>query len=122
MKNILSKIVIFSFLVSLLSCFPEKIEMDEISDIFITWSPLKIYVNENVSLGDGSRGVTWRQWTFPANGVCKIVDSDELTSSESVVHATFLQPGTFDVRLEAKFIDPALTLDSLITVTVLPNP
>lgn len=122
MKNKLSKIIIFSILTSLLSCFPEKIEMDEISDIFITWSPLEIYVDENVSLGDGSRGETWRLWTFPGNGVCKIVDSDGLTSGERVVHATFYQPGSFDVRLQAEFIDPALTLDSLITVTVLANP
>jgi hypothetical protein len=104
---------------SLFSCVPDKIEMNEISDIFITWTPLTINVNEDVSLGDGSRGETGRLWTFPGGGVCEIKGSSELTSTEPRVHATFFKAGSFDIRLQAEFIDPTIKLDSLITITVL---
>lgn len=118
MKNLIYKAFLFLSMVSLLSCKPDEIEMNEISDIFITWTPLTIKVNGEVSLGDGSRGVTNRLWTFPGGGVCEIKGSNELTSTEPRVHAIFLKSGSFDVRLQADFIDPSLKLDSLITITV----
>lgn len=118
MKSKLIIILSVSILVLLYACTPEEIEMNEISDIFITWSPLTINVNDSVSLGDGSRGETWRKWTFPEGGVCKIIGSNELTSAERVVHAIFYVPGLYDVRLQAEFINPSIHLDSLITITV----
>lgn len=121
MKRKLITILSVSILVLFYACTPEEIEMNEISDIFITWSPLSINVNDSVSLGDGSRGETWRKWTFPEGGVCKIIGSNELTSDERVVHAIFYAPGLYDVRLQAEFINPSLQLDSLITITVLEN-
>lgn len=119
MKNKIYKTFLLLFLVSLFSCFPDEIEMNEISDVFITWTPLTINVDGEVSLGDGSRGETSRLWTFPGGGVCEIKGSDELTSTEPRVHAVFFTPGSFDVRLQAEFIDPTIKLDSLITITVL---
>jgi hypothetical protein len=121
MKNKVLIIFLFSILGLTYSCTPEEIEMNDISDVFITWSPLSIHANDSVSLGDGSRGELWRQWTFPGGGVCKIIGSNELTSTERIVHAIFYSPGLFDVRLQAEFNDPSLQLDSLITITVLPN-
>ncbi|NQU88521.1 MAG: PKD domain-containing protein [Mariniphaga sp.] len=111
--------LLLALVVGLFSCLPDEFEMNEFSDVFITWSPLTIKVNGDVSLGDGSRGETSRLWTFPGNGVCEIIGSNELTSTERIVHAIFFQPGTYDVRLQAEFNDPTVTLDSLITITVL---
>ena len=119
MKNKILIAILFSIFALIYSCSPEEVKMNEFSDIFITWSPLTINVNDSVSLGDGSRGEISRLWTFPGGGVCKIIGSDELTSTERVVHAIFYQSGLYDVRLQAEFIDPVVTLDSLITITVL---
>ena len=119
MKNKILILLFLSILCFIHACTPEEIEMNDISDIFITWSPLSIHVNDSVSLGDGSRGEVWRKWTFPEGGVCKIIGTNELTSSERVVHGIFYAPGLYDVRLQAEFNDPSIQLDSLITVTVL---
>ncbi|MDK2978032.1 MAG: hypothetical protein PWP52_746 [Bacteroidales bacterium] len=119
MKNKIYKTSLLLILVFLFSCSPDEIEMNEFSDIFITWSPLTIHVNEDVSLGDGSRGETSRLWTFPSGGGCEIKGSSELTSTERIVHATFFKAGNYDIRLQAEFIDPSIKLDSLITITVL---
>jgi len=119
MKRIFRQSIIILFLIGMFSCLPDKFELDDISDIFITWSPLTIKVDGEVSLGDGSRGVTDRLWTFPGDGVCKIVGTNDLTSKEPVVHAVFYKSGTYQVRLRADFVNPEIKLDSLITITVL---
>lgn len=119
MKKIFKQLIIILSMISMYSCLPDKFELDDISDIFITWSPLSIKVDGEVSLGDGSRGVTNRLWTFPGDGVCKIVGTNDLTSKEPVVHAVFYKSGIYKVRLQADFVNPEIKIDSLITITVL---
>lgn len=123
MNSLLKKIGIFAAgACFLFACTPEEIEINEYSAVFVTWSPLTINVNGEVSFADGSRGVKQRLWTFPGKDIADIKGSDnDETSTERIVHAVFLQPGTFGVRLQTEFNDPSVTLDSLITVTVLEN-
>ncbi|MDT0689086.1 PKD domain-containing protein [Salegentibacter sp. F188] len=107
-------------LVGLFSCQPEDPPLNDFSHIFIDWSPRTINVNDSVSILDGSRGVQERLWTLPGGGVVDIIGSDnDATSTERILHAKFLQPGEYDIRLQDQFNDPSVTLDSLITITVL---
>lgn len=122
MKNKILTIIFLLGLVGLFSCQPEEFELANVSDIFITWSPLTVNVNNEVSLADGSRGVKSRLWTFPGNGLVDILgSSDDEVSTERIVFAVFKQPGVFPVRLQADFNNPNVVLDSIITVTVLDN-
>lgn len=123
MKNkILFTILLFG-LISLFSCKPESINIpaNEFSDVFITWSPLTINVNGEVSIADGSRGVKKRLWTISGDGVDILRSDNDETSTDRIIYATFSQPGVFNVRLQSEFDDPKVTLDSIITVNVLDN-
>ena len=104
------------------SCQPEEFELTEISYPFVTHSSLTVNVDGEVSFGDGSRGVLSRIWTFPEGNVVSILGSENsTTSSEEIIHATFLKSGVYGVRLQAGFIDPQVSLDTTLTVTVLDN-
>lgn len=107
-------------LVALYSCQPEDPPLNEFSHVFIDWSPRTINVNDSVSILDGSRGVRERTWTIPGGGVADIIgtDNDE-NYSERIIHVKFFEPGEYNIRLQAEFNDPNVSLDSLIPVTVL---
>lgn len=118
MKALFKLVYLGVSLAFFISCTPDKVEMMEYSAPFIANSPLTINVDGEVSLTDGSRGVRDRLWTFPGGGVVTVNGQSATTSSDQIVHATFLQSGTFDVRLQTNFNDPSVTLDTTITVTV----
>jgi len=117
------KILAYTLIVALgglFSCQPEDPPLNDFSTVFIDWSPRTINVNDSVSILDGSRGVKERLWTLPGGGVVDIIGSDnDATSTERILNAKFSQPGEFDIRLQDQFNDPIVTLDSLITITVL---
>jgi FOG: PKD repeat len=102
----------------LISCTPETVEPMEYSAPFIANSPLTINVDGEVSLTDGSRGVRDRLWTFPGGGVVTVNGQSATTSTDQIVHATFLQSGSYSVRLQTNFNDPSVSLDTTIVVTV----
>ncbi|MDR1557044.1 MAG: hypothetical protein LBS88_08455 [Tannerellaceae bacterium] len=113
---------LFSGVLILFACQPEEIKMNEFSYVFVTWSPLLINVGGEVDLADGSRGVKSRLWTFPVGGGVDILNSgNDVTSTERIVYAVFHNPGVYGIRLQAEFNDPTVTLDSIITVTVIDN-
>lgn len=119
MKNYRLSILFLLGLVAIFSCQPEEIKPADFSAVFVTWSPLTIKVNGDVSVADGSRGVKSRLWTFPGGEIADIKGSDnDVTSTERIVHATFLKPGKYGIRLQTEFNDPGVKLDSIITVTV----
>ncbi|WP_373059398.1 PKD domain-containing protein [Zunongwangia sp. H14] len=120
MKNHKILLLTVMAIASLVSCQPEDPPLNEFSDVFIDWSPRTINVNDSVSILDGSRGVKERLWTLPGGGVVDVIGSDnDATSTERILHTKFLAPGVFDIRLQDQFNDPSVTLDSLITITVL---
>ncbi|WP_439487754.1 PKD domain-containing protein [Algoriphagus sp.] len=122
MKNRLMYITFLLAIGGFFSCQPEEFELTEISYPFVTHSPLTINVDGEVSFGDGSRGVVTRIWSFPEGNVVSILGSESTTtSSEEIVHATFLKPGEYGVRLQVGFKDPQVTLDTTLNVTVLDN-
>lgn len=101
------------------SCQPEEFVLDDISYAFVTHSSTTINVNEEISFGDGSRGVVSRLWTFP-QGVADILGAeDDVNSEEKIVHAKFKVPGSHLVRLQTAFKNSQVTLDTLIEVRVL---
>lgn len=120
MKNRLIYLAFMLVIGGFFSCQPEEFELMEISYPFVTHSPLTINVDGEVSFGDGSRGVLTRTWFFPEGNVVSIHGSENTTtSSEKIVHAKFLKPGVYGVRLQAGFLDPQVTLDTTLTVKVL---
>jgi len=117
--KILSFVCLFA-LVGFFSCQPNDPPLNEFSDVFIDWSPRTINVHDSVSIVDGSRGVKKRLWTLPGGGVADIIGSDnDATSTERILKTKFLKSGQYDIRLQDEFNDPSVTLDSLITITVL---
>ena len=86
----------------------------------------QVQVNDHIDFGDVSRGVISRTWTFPS-GVVDIVGSENNeTSSEPVVKAVFIAPGTFEVKLNQQYAGDAYidedvrgtTIDTTYTIIV----
>ena len=110
------------FLISFIfACTPEDPKMNEFSFPFITWSPRTINAGGEVDIGDGSRGVKSRLWTFPPEAEVQFLKNSgsNNSSTERIVYCIFPKPGVFDVRLQTTFNDPSVKLDSLIRITVL---
>lgn len=132
MKNLLSYIILGTITIGLLSCEKEyEAPMEENNHVSIVTSQMNfentIQVEEDITLGDVSRGVVSRTWTFP-EGVVDIVDSDnDISSTAAVVKAIFNKPGTYPVQLNLQFAGDAWvgdqqqgsTFDTTIQVKVL---
>lgn len=110
-------------IILLFGCTPEEFKMNEFSYVFVTWSPLTINAGGEVDIADGSRGVKSRTWTFPAEAGVQFLNNsgNNNSSTEQIVYTVFPNPGIFNVRLQSAFIDPNVSLDTLIRVTVIDN-
>ncbi|MCF8716249.1 hypothetical protein JM658_15570 [Joostella atrarenae] len=109
----------------------EDIELIEPSHRVVFTSEMdfenKIEVNNDISFGDISPGVSSRLWTFP-EGVADILNAgDDINSSEENLKVIFKKTGQHDVKLHQVFKKDAYVgtslkgkeLDTTIVITVL---
>ena len=126
MKQCKNYILFFLSFTLLFACTPEELKIMDYSVPYVISSPNVINQGGEIDFVECSQGVVSRTWTFPADGGIVQVDKDwnvienKPTSSEPTVFLFFNNAGTFGVRFQATFKDPNVTIDTVMTVIVVP--
>ncbi len=132
MKNLINNICLIAVLAGFTGCdddYENPTGEPNHFSVFLSEEDFQnqIQVNDHIDFGDVSRGVVSRTWTFPSGTVDIVGSENDETSSEPVVKAIFIAPGTFEVALHQEYagnayIDEDLrgtTIDTTYTITVL---
>ncbi len=128
MRNRFNLLVILLLALLLGSCERKyQAPGSEVSKICVKVPIEYTQVNEVVTFGDLSTGVTSREWSFPEH-ITDIQNSDNnVQSRESIVSVSFSEPGTHTIYLHLEFNEPlqentanrgATSIDTALTITV----